>query len=240
MKVALTRLSETFARIREVPVRDCVHFCAYRYGRDEPNPYERYAMALVKGVSLQEIRKEFVHAVSRYRPRNLGQALGTSLSRPYPLWWLPWRKPEQVVRFPGWVRSANDVIDVMTHFSDEGIPRKQLEKEYAWHENAFYSISRQGYQPERHSFITARELRGERSSYLVTDGNHRISMLSALGVRSVTVKLPRGTTVVRADVEEWPLVRAGMMARDDALAVFDAYHLGNRTPVSSIPAVVVG
>jgi len=239
MRGVATRLAEKFAATREVAVADCVHFCAYRYGHDEPNPYERYAMGLSAGMPIDAIRERFIDAVSRYRPRDLGEALGVVLSHPYPLWWLPWRTPGQAIQSPGWVADASKVIDVMTHFAHEGIPRGLLEREFEWHENAFSGISRHGYQPHRYSYITARELRGERSCYLLTDGNHRVSALSALGIASVAIRLPVGSTVIRANVAQWPMVRTGMMTRDDALSVFDAYHHGNRMPVASAPAPIV-
>lgn len=231
--------SEKFAAVREVPIKDCVHYCAYRYGRGESNPYEQYAIGLAAGLPLDEIRAEFVDAISRYRPRNLGQAIGVMLSRPYPLWWLPWRTPKQVNGSPGWVATAEGVVDVMTHFSDYGVPRKLLEMEFRWHETAFTDMSTNGYLPDHYSYITARELCAENSSYLLIDGNHRLSSLSALGIDTVRIKIPRATKVMRENADEWPLVRAKMMTLDDALSVFDAYHKGNRKPMSAEPAPIV-
>lgn len=239
MRSVATKISHAFATAREVPIRDCVHFCAYRYGHNEPNPYERYAISLAAGLPIAEIRENFIDTIARYRPRNLGQAIGAPLSMPYPLWWLPWRTPEQVKRSPGWVASTDKVADIMTHFSEQGIPRGMLEREFRWHENAFDSLYANGYQPDLYSYITARELQAERSSYLLVDGNHRLSSLSAMGLESVRIKLPLGTAVVRSNAQSWPLVRAGMVTLNDALAIFDAYHFGNRTPISSTPAPII-
>lgn len=239
MRSFASRFLQAFAVVREVPIRDCVHYCAYRYGHDEPNPYEHYAISLARKSPIADIRANFVDTLSRYRPRDLGEALGTTLSRPYPLWWLPWRTPKQVKQSHGWVDTPGDVVDVMTHFANGGIPRSLLESEFRWHEDAFSSIREMGYRPEGYSYITARELRAEKTSYLLIDGNHRLSSMSALGIESVSVKLIRGTGIVRARAGNWPLVRAGMMTLDDALSVFDAYQIGNRTPMTAAPVKIV-
>lgn len=233
MRAIASRLALAFARKRTVAIADCVHFCAYRYGRGETNPYEQYAKDLAGSLPLQAARERFVEYVRGYRPRHLGEALGVALSRPYPLWFLPWRTPDQARQSPGWSSSARSVVDVMTHFSDEGIPKSLVQKEFAWHESAFASIAEKGYAPQRYGYIWARELRGKRSAYLMADGNHRLSALAALGNMEVVIKLPPGTAVVRERVYEWPLVRAALMTQEDALAVFDAYLDGNVSPARS-------
>ena len=97
-----------------------------------------------------------------------------------------------------------------------------------------------GYEPDRYSYISVRELRGDRSAYLVTDGNHRLSALSALGKTSVLVKLPFGTTVDRSKADRWPLVKAGMVQLEDAIRIFDAYLEGNPVPPkATLPALIV-
>ncbi len=226
------------SRTREVPIRDCVHYCAFRYGRDELHPYEHYERGLAAGLPRDELRAAFVDFLRHYRPRTLGDALGLRLSRDYPLWHLPWTLGW---RRTAWVAQPTDVVDVMTHFSERGIPSQVVEREYALHERAFERISREGYRPGllRHARVV--ELQGaSRSAYLVTDGNHRIGALSALGARTVTVSSVLGGRVVRARADRWPLVRLGRMTLADALAVFDAYHEGNRAPPrSEFPAEVV-
>ena len=226
----MSQLAHAFASKRTVAIADCVHFCAYRYGRDEINPYEQYAKGLAEGLPLHVVRERFVDYLRGYRPRQLGEALGIHLSKPYPLWYLPWRTPEQVRGQPGWCGNAASIVDVMTYFFEGGIPRSAVEKEFGWHENAFATIQTHGYQPQRHSYILARELQGDRSAYIVTDGNHRLSAISALRARTVVIELPLLTTIVRSKVDKWPLVKAGIMVRDDALAVFDAYLHGNLSP----------
>lgn len=240
MRSLITSLSARLATRSLVPVNRCVHFCAYRYGRNEPNPYEQFAQGLAAGKPLDEVRSTYVDFLRRYQPLNLAQALGIQLSREYPLWFLPWRVPAQVLSNPGWVVSPSDVIDVMTYFSHGGIPRTLIDKEFSWSENAFRAISEHGYQPERFSYISVRELRrGHESSYLVIDGNHRISAISALGQRAVTVRKLIGQTVERERSDRWPLVRAGLMSQVDALSVFDGYFDGNLQPFQlSTPAEI--
>ncbi len=234
------RITDAFATRRVVKIADCVHFCAYRYGRGELNPYERYALDLAAGSPLEAARERFVDYLRHFRPRHLGDALGVRLLREYPLWALPWRTPRQVARNPGWHLSARHVVDVMTYFSDAGIPEAVLQREYRWHEEAFDSMRRVGYRPLEYTYITARELRGERPTYLVTDGNHRLSALSALGSTEVEIQLPLTTTIHRSRVDRWPLVRSGIMERGDALRVFDAYLDGHRAPARAhAPARIV-
>lgn len=240
MKQVGVRLLHALGVRKTVAVADCVHFCAYRYGRAETNPYEQYAVALAAGHPLEEVRAQFVRYLQHFRPRDLGEALGVKLSRAYPLWALPWRTRRQVVRNTGWHQSARAVVDVMTYFSAAGIPESVLQREYRWHEDAFEAISRIGYRPADYSYITARELRGDRPAYLITDGNHRLSALSALGQKTVEIALPFATTIHRARVDHWPLVRSGVMERRDALRVFEAYVDGHRAPVhADIPALIV-
>ena len=240
MKAVLDRLASGLAAHKTVRISDCAHFCAYRYGRDEINPYETYARGLARERPLDEIRAEFADYLRHFRPAHLSEALGVPLSREYPLGYLPWRTPRQVSARPGWHPRAADIVDVMTYFSAEGIPASGLHKEFAWHENAFLAMRRDGYQPRRFGYITVRELRGTRSVYLVTDGNHRLSALSALGHVDVIVAQPPGAVVDRGTADRWPLVKAGLVDLDDALRIFDAYLDGHAAPLRTmVPTAVV-
>jgi hypothetical protein len=219
-----------------IPIRDCVHYCGFHYGCGELNPYEQYAHAIAAGVPAAERRARFVDFLRHYRPRDLGEALGVQLARSYPLWQLPWSRRASAA----WVREPRDVVDVMTHFSEQGIPRPLVEDEFAWHERAFERMAGRGYRPGLLSHVRVRVLQDTaRATYLVTDGNHRISALSALGVTSVEV-LSLGFQIVRRDqVERWPRVHSGHMTAADALTIFDAYHHGNRAPIRSEPVPLV-
>jgi hypothetical protein len=224
---------------RTIAIRDCVHYCGFRYGRHELNPYEQYAKALAAGVPPAERREAFVDFLRHYRPRDLGEALGVSVSRHAPLWRFPWARARRAG--PAWVREPRDVVDVMTHFCERGIPSQLVEAEFSWHERAYASMAEVGYRPGPLSLARVQVLRGpQRDAYLVTDGNHRISALSALGVTTVDALCLRLCVVHRDHVERWPLVRAGHMSATDALAIFDAYHRGNSHPARShAPAPLV-
>ena len=240
MRKMLARIVDRLAVRKIVPINNCVHFCAYRYGRQEPNPYEQYAHLLAAGRPVDTIRRQFVEFLMHYRPECLGQALGIALSQSYPLWFLPWRRPRPALANPGWVDRPENVVDVMAFFAPAGIPRSGLEREFDWSENAFNSIRAFGYQPKQHSYVTVRELRQDAcSAYLVLDGNHRLSAISALGASHVEVRV-RQPRVNRGSVERWPLVRHRLMSVEDALLVFDAYFTGNTSPLQQAqPADIV-
>ncbi len=224
MKAGLARLALWLSPPRTVVISDCVHFCGYQYGVGGPHPYEQFARALLKGETIEQATSSFVTSLLRYRPKNLSEALGIRLSRIYPLWWLPWRTRRQVESHDAWVATPREVIDVMTHFCDQGIPEALIAQEAMWHTRALESIRSSGYAPSKFSYIIGRELRGkDRSVYLITDGNHRLAALGALGEKDVRIKSLIGSAVVRSNAGNWPLVRAGLMTRMDALAVFDAY-----------------
>jgi hypothetical protein len=229
-----------FYRARLVPLADCVHYCGFRYGRKEFNPYERYIHGLMVGVPRDKLRGELLNFFLHFRPRNLGEALSVNLQRPPPLWHLPWKRVH--VGTPrGWRALASEIPDLLTHFSEEGVPEEMIDQECLWIERAWSSINREGYRPESHSFIRVFELRGtERSAYIVADGNHRLSCLSASGVSHVQVILAPLRTAHRANSRRWPAVREGCIGQDDALRIFDAYFMGNHHPwLSDEPAPLV-
>lgn len=57
--------------------------------------------------------------------------------------------------------------------------------------------------------------------WLITAGNHRASAAAALGLAEVPVRV--NLVISRADVAHWPQVVRGVVAVDQALAVFDRY-----------------
>lgn len=208
-----------------------MHFCAFRYGRDEFNPYEQYATGLARGIPITRLRNEFIDFLLHYRPKHLGQALGIELSKPLPLWWLPWRAARVTGDTTAWRKSPEEVPDLLTYFCEEGIPRARIEQEFFWLERAHARIRDQGYRPRRHGFIRCLELsEGESKRYLVTDGNHRLAALHGLGSTRVSVEVGRFNPVRLERRANWPLVKQGSVGADDAHAVFQAYRRGNRQP----------
>src|SRR5262245_35487308 len=106
---------------REVPLDACVHYCGFRYGRNEYNPYESYQVALRRGVSVREVRRQFIDFVRHYRPRNFGDALGIKLSRAYGLWAYPWSDVDPRDLKRGWCNAVDECPDILTHFCEAGI-----------------------------------------------------------------------------------------------------------------------
>jgi len=216
----------------EMAVKQCVHYCGFRYGHGEYHPYETYVKRLHQRVPLNQIRDEFEQFLKFYRPRDLGQALGVGLSRQYPLWLYPWSsslKYWRTTRTSGWYASPDKIPDIITHFSEGGVPRRMIENEYEWLHGAYESISLEGYQPEKYGYPYAQLLFGYNGNIacLMLDGNHRISVLSALGYKSVVVKYRQDKSVSIQDIDRWTGVKNGVYTKDDAESVFDAYFSGN-------------
>lgn len=217
--------------IREVAIADCVHFCGFRYGRNEFNPYENYIQELADGEPKAQIRERFIDFICHYRPRSLGEALGVATSKPVPLWWLPWKSWLKLLRPGGWQDSITDVLDILTYFTPIGVEWDRIEEEFFWLERALKTMRNPGYQPERFGYISVFELRGnDVSRFLVVDGNHRLGALSALGHQRVMVRQRPLHCASRKHAQFWPLVLSGHVHYRDALAIFDAYLAGNHNP----------
>ena len=218
----------------DAAIADCVHYCGFRYGRREYNPYETYLVELVSGIGVAKARRRLIEFLRHYRPRHFAEALGCELSREYPLWSYPWRrKPPQ----PAWRERPDECPDILTHFSEQGIPSHRIDEEFMWLERALSRLKQDGYQPETQGYVVGIDLQGMdgRSAFLLRDGNHRVAALSALG--NVQVRLRRSwrvPAVREAEVERWPQVRAQVYTADDAQRVFQAYLRGNHRFVTSV------
>lgn len=216
------------ARRVTVPIRACVHYGAFRYGCEEPHPYETYARRLVRDRDRAGARAWFVDFLQHYRPRNLGEALGVKLSTPHGLWHYPWEK-----RLPadnGWFDDPLGFPDIVTQYCAEGILWFRIEQEFFWLERSIYSIRRFDYRPEPANPISARQLvRADgATAYLVLDGNHRLSALVALGYTTVELSYFPHAAVREQDLADWPQVRNGTFTAEDAQAILGAYFTGNQ------------
>ena len=161
----------------------------------------------------------------------MGAALQLAI-KDWPLWEYPWaRRPAQ----PGHqYKEVADNPDVMCHFPTNGVLASQINREFKWLEGAWKNISTNGYQPLRFDFVSCIELSADNgSSYLVLDGNHRISAMHALGLETVEVKLLPLRRVRRADATTWPRVRDGSMGLGDALRIFDRYFATRNPPLKA-------
>lgn len=211
------------ARVETVAVADCVHFAGFRYGRNEINPYENYVTALVQGEAVDSARARFTEFLQHYRPRHLGEALGVELERTYPLWCYPWSRR---LPAPGWRDDPADVPDIITFFSARGILRSRIVEEFRWLEQCLDSIRKNGYQPGRFSGDpkTRRLVAADgQVRHVVHDGNHRLAVLAALGVRRLPVRYVPLMTVHEPDLPGWPGVVAKSFTTDDARRIFRAY-----------------
>lgn len=223
-----------------VPIAQCVHYGAFRYGRGEEHPYETYARLSVQG-DARRARAWLVEFLQHYRPRHFGQALGVALSREYPMWNYPWAA--KWIDSGAWVADPNDAPDIVTFYAEAGVLWFRIEQEFFWLERALYSIRREGYRPRELGGIVARKL--ERAdgvaAYLILDGNHRLSALAALGHETVELTyLPR-STVRETGAGRWWQVENGRFAERDGRAVLRAYFEGNsRWRVTDAPARIIG
>lgn len=234
----LTRVSTTAC---VVPIARCVHYAGFRYGCGEYHPYESYLRGRVQGVPLSEVRERFVRFLQYYRPRHFGEALGIHLEREISLWTYPW---QNFTSGPAWLRRPEDCTDILTHFSESGVPWSRIREEFEWLERALTSIREHGYQPKRFGspILVRKFVRVDgKAAYLVLDGNHRLSALSALGNKSVQVRFSFLETQYERSFRRWYQVNRGVYSEADALRVFRAYFDGNHCPeTTNVPAPMIG
>lgn len=228
-------------RVRTVAIADCVHYCAFQYGRGAFNPYENYIVGLERGTPIDVLRGRFVDFIRCYRPHDLGEALGVTTLVPVPLWLLPWKSWRKLWRPGAWCRTPQEVPDILTHFCEQGVLQTRIDEEFCWLERAWTTIRTRGYCPDQYGYIEVLELhRSGTSAYLVLDGNHRLSALAALGVVEVAVRQARWNRIDRHLARFWPLVLSGHIACEDALKLFDAYFSGQSQPMrAAVPAAIL-
>lgn len=210
-----------------VPISRCVHYGAFRYGRDERHPYESYVRRLARDGNRRAARDELIEFLRHYRPETFGDAVGVTLKGRHGLWHFPWSKhlPEN----NGWFEDPLGYPDIVTQFCAEGILWFRIEQEFFWLERAFYSIRRHGYKPGGVGGVIGWRFRradGE-EAFLLLDGNHRVSALAALGHATVELMYFPRATVRETEAARWPQVASGLFSAADARNVFNAYFEGN-------------
>jgi hypothetical protein len=216
----------------EVKVSQCVHYCCFRYGHNEYNPYETYIRRLHNDEGETVIRAEFIYFLLHYRPRCFGEALGINLSKQYPLWIYPWEKKQEYLAInptAGWLENPKKIPDIITHFSELGIPMFMIQKEYDWLHGAYKAILENGYKPDLFGYPKGRLLIKENGDYscLMLDGNHRLSVLSALGYSSLIVEYYPKDSIRISEVDCWQGVKNRFYSQSDAISLFLAYFNGN-------------
>ncbi len=215
------------ANIVTVPINQCRHYCAFKYGSGSFNPYENYVVGLHKGTPLDKLRRRFEDFLMYYRPRNFGEVFGIELSRHVPLWVYPWQNDQSLDPNNGWLADLDEVPDIITHFCEQGIKRSRIEEEYYWLERAYTTISAHGYQPHDASFAEAFALKtGNERVYILTDGNHRVSALAALGHGEVMIKVTQTILWNGENHRQWPQVCLGTYSEQDASRLFKVYFVG--------------
>lgn len=91
----------------------------------------------------------------------------------------------------------------------------------------YEQIKKEGYRPWRHDFISGTVFRSRSGElrFVVIEGNHRLAILSHLGVKSARVSyLPNYHQIIdEHDVDNWSYVRSGECTVEDALCYFNAF-----------------
>lgn len=219
---SLARWAATLSeRVVEVSVNQCYHYRGFRYGGFGHNPYEDFIAGLARNDDLMTLRQTFAELMLRCRPRGFAAALQIDVPS-WPLWEYPWQRASVPPR--GEVARPEDNPDILTHYCEAGVLSSQINREFGWLEGAWHNIKRRGYRPRECGFITCMPLRGEKeTSYIVLDGNHRLSSLHAMGAGRVEVKVSSLRTIYRSRVLSWPRVQDGSLSATHALAIFDRY-----------------
>jgi len=214
-----------------VPIDRCYHFRGYRYGGFGFNPYEDYILGLAAGRELLDLRDTFAKAMLNNAPRSMGEALSLDMEE-VPPWEFPWDPAPRAGRKPILDPAMNP--DIVCHHCPTGVLASHVNREFAWLEASFDSIRSEGYKPESLGYIRCLSFVGDGlSSYLVLDGNHRISALHATGSTNVSVKVvPR--QIKRRHAARWPRVIDGTYSISTALRVFDRYFAHSNPPLACL------
>jgi hypothetical protein len=208
-----------------IPIDRCRHYNGYKYGSSAFNPYENYIVGLHRGEDRGVLRRQFEDFLLHFRPRHFGELLRVPLSNRVPLWVYPWHASAGTHPNGGWHETADSVVDIITHFSEQGIQRSKIQGEYFWLERAYDTIATMGYQPRRFSYISVFELRDHDGSvYVVKDGNHRLSSMAAFGHTDVVAA--REEVFDLSAHDRWPQVASGLYSPADAHALVRAYFRG--------------
>jgi hypothetical protein len=216
------KIISLMSEVHDVQISDLRHYCGFKYGCNTFNPYENFIVGLHSGVHLDTLKQNFNNFLISYRPENLGEALGINLSKKYPLRCYPWTS--NCTLGNGWVSKPESVTDVMTYFCDLGIPFTLVEQEYFWHQRAYSNIKDIGYQPKKYGYIQLIEISVKnKKSFIVLDGNHRVSALSALGFKSVCAKINKSHIYNIQNVHLFPQVAQMAMPENDAIRIMQKY-----------------
>jgi hypothetical protein len=214
-------------KIVEIPIKECVHYCGFKYGGVSYNPYETYIIGLANNENIITLRRQFIQFLMYYRPHNCAEALNIKLSRNIAMWTYPWDKISKESFFDTnryWFNDLSSIEDLLTHFSEKGILSYRIDEEFSWLERAFFLIRNQGFSSNL--YVTALQMKKkDGNAYLLLDGNHRTSALTALGYDSVPAKINK--IIYEKDIDDWFAIREGILPKEDAFSIFKAYFKTN-------------
>ncbi|MHB8835451.1 MAG: hypothetical protein ACYC9Y_07060 [Candidatus Methylomirabilia bacterium] len=198
-------------------------------------------MGLHQDVPRGELQQRFEDFIRYFRPRTFGEVFDIDLSQRVPLWCYPWSAAACANPDRGWLAEPDEVPDIITHFCEKGVLRARIAEEYRWLEGAYESISKRGYRPCENSYVEAFELNnGNESVYVLTDGNHRVSALAALGHRDVMIRITQSVRWNGDSYRNWPRIRDGTYGVKDAMALCAVYFVGvNGFRRSERPAAIL-
>jgi len=163
--------------IENISIKDCRHFRGYRYGLFSNNLYEDYLYDLKNNCDINEIRLKFIRRILGTRTTHFAETLGINLTKNYANWDYPWNALKTTSMF-----SPSKNPDIVCHASQNGVLVSHINREFKWLEDAYLSIGNNNYLPKLYGYITVLRLKfNNRYSFLVLDGNHRISALAASG-----------------------------------------------------------
>ncbi|GAB1408848.1 hypothetical protein MASR1M90_00020 [Desulfovibrionales bacterium] len=150
------------------------------------NIYEDYIVGLVNNADLDFLRIQFIKRILGSRTKFLAETLDLKLKKQYYNWDYPWNFRSK----KNHIYSAYSNPDIVCHTSKEGVLISHINREFIWLEQALRQIKNFGYLPDKYSYITVLKLKYyDNRSYIVLDGNHRISALSALGYKRCKVRI---------------------------------------------------
>ena len=246
--------------IVECPLAHCRWFgpTGLAYGRESLHPYVQSLLQSLRGECRSYQESCLAHYWRSWRPATLAQSLGLEADSAHPMLnespplsdFMPWGGVEQLEALKTSIQASRAGA---SGFAASPVRRdiavRQVGPKPDWfgeqriqHLLALYNqIVSEGYRQrasaalsyKRQHVVLDAMVRGGDVRFLVANGQHRASVLSAMGQESVPALLnvshKRGPSVIRrSEAENWPLVRLGIISLPDALDVFDRVFEGRQ------------
>lgn len=217
----------------------------FPYGPDSVHPYVQTVLELQRTEVLRPEESALWRFYEHYRPRSLAEHQGLDPKDCHSL--IAECKPVNTLPWSG--LGASDYLlsnRIQSHDQPVSLTRKCgpqplsfVEKRIKVLAGLFKTIKRDGFWetppaglPYFSQFPVGDILvKGEQAVLMLANGQHRASVLSALGHQETSVLIgvqhARGPAIIRRDdVSDWPLVKMGVYAETQALAVFDGIFAG--------------